>query len=335
MLEFQLKPDSISTIHIWLIVLLGISLLLTIFYLLHLGRFRIVVNAQYLRFSKLFLAVLASLQVFAWQLYFYSDSHDTVALWCFPLALIVGTGVWKLAKRSLDVNPLPARTIPIVIILISVVEVVGFAQATRQFCTEVSKVINPASDLMSLGLLVENSTTCASTDCGKPIKLYERQVTTNAFREFIERNRAAFETMSERAMLRAQPFVQSNCHGWVFTEGKHILKGQDVQLILNDNNYIEVEDPQSHDVAVYRNHDGEIVHTGLVRGSLAGATMVESKWGIGGVYMHIAEEQPYSQEIKYYRTCRPSHDVLMAQRNPVSSTDSTLLANQAVDDGVK
>ena len=70
--------------------------------------------------------------------------------------------------------------------------------------------------------------------------------------------------------------------------------------------------PEPNDVVVYRGHEGTILHTGLVRGSLEGATIVESKWGVGALYMHIAEEQPYSQDISYYRTDRPSHGILIS-----------------------
>lgn len=138
-------------------------------------------------------------------------------------------------------------------------------------------------------------------------------------------------------MLRAQPFAQSNCHGWVFTQGQHILRGEDVQLILDDNNYAKVANPQNNDVAVYRSSEGDIVHTGVVRGSLETATIVESKWGIGALYMHIAEEQPYSQNITYYRSERPSHEIFIANTDRTSelAAELLLLADQAIDDRVK
>jgi hypothetical protein len=113
-------------------------------------------------------------------------------------------------------------------------------------------------------------------------------------------------------MLRAQPWVQSNCHGWVFSQGQHIVRSEDVELILNENNYTQVSKAESNDIAVYRSEKGEILHTGVVRGLLEGATVVESKWGIGALYMHIAEEQPYSQNISFYRTDRGSHDILIS-----------------------
>ena len=115
--------------------------------------------------------------------------------------------------------------------------------------------------------------------------------------------------MSTKAMLREPPQLQSNCHGWVFTGGEHLLRGEDVQLILDDNGYDRVHSPESNDIAIYRDQSGYITHTGLVRGTLSGAVMVESKWGIGALYLHVADEQPYGKNIEYYRTNRGSHHI--------------------------
>jgi hypothetical protein len=299
-------------------VLLGMSFLLTIFYLLQFANVRFVLSPKYDRFSKLLLAVLASLQIFVWQLYFYQDSHDTVALWCFALALIGGAIVWRLAIGSNATHPMLARILPIAIALVSFVEFAGFAQATKQFSDTF-----PAFDLANPGVLVKKTDVFVTTDCGTTIELFERSITSDEFKNCIEKSLATVLPMSEKAMLRAQPFVQSNCHGWVFSQGQHILKGTDVQLILHDNHYTQVTKPESNDVAVYRSDEGEILHTGVVRGSLEGEVIVESKWGIGALYMHIAEEQPYSQNISYYRTDRQSHSILIS--NSQGKVEATAL----------
>jgi hypothetical protein len=343
MLEFQLTHNSISTIHIWLTALLGVSFILTLVFLLDFARTRFtgarpnrdrfLLGPKYHNFSKLLLAVLASLQIFAWQLYLYRSSHDTVALWCFPVAFLGGALVWRLTNGGAALDSSLVRSLPVAFVLISFIELAGFAQATRQFSE--SSLFNGVGELFSNvacpGKLVEKTTVCGTTDLGSPIKLFERQLTTDAFREHIQKCRATLATMSERAMLRAQPFVQSNCHGWVFTDGRHILRGEDVQAILNENSYIEVAKPQSNDVVVYRGDDGTILHTGVVRGTLEGAIVVESKWGIGALYMHVAEEQPYSQNLTYYRTHRPTHTITIATAKP----NDNLLTDQSVDDGVK
>ncbi len=339
MLEFQLTPNSISTIHIWLTALLGLSFLLTVVLLLQIFVARFVLSPKYYRFSKLLLAVLASFQIFAWQLYLYSDSHDKVALWCFALAIVGGALLWHLLTQSFSSHSFLVRKLPLAILLVSFLELAGFAHATKHF----SQLARPAdfsrmvTDIASPGELVEKTAISGTTDCGKTIQLFERQMSTDAFNDFIKLSRSTLPTISERAMLRAQPFAESNCHGWVFTQGQHILKGSDVELILNDNNYTEVTEPRYNDVAVYRSDEGAILHTGVVRGSLEGATIVESKWGIGALYMHVAEEQPYSENITYYRTDRPSHVILTvpSDRSPKATANVLLLADQTINDGVK
>lgn len=311
MLEFKLTPNSISTLNVWLMALLGMSFLLTVTYLLQFASTRFVLSHKYDRFSKLLLAVLACIQIFTWQLYFYEDSHDTVALWCFAVAIVGGALVWRVSRISPSAHQSFIRTLPIVVAMVSLAEFAGFAQATKHFT-------GPQLTMLAVdpGILVLNAEFCGTTDCGTQIQLFERQITSNAFQEYIAVSQSSIAAMAEKAMLRAQPFVQSNCHGWVFSQGEHIVKGEDVQRILDENNYTLVSQPASNDVAVYRSDEGVIMHTGLVRGSLNGATMVESKWGAGALYMHLSDEQPYSQNISYYHTNRPTHSILISSTKP-------------------
>lgn len=97
----------------------------------------------------------------------------------------------------------------------------------------------------------------------------------------------------------------SNCHGWVFTRGRYIIDERAVEMILADNGYFIVVDPTPGDIIVYRDQEGEIVHTGLVRAvEDGGVTWIESKWGIGRRYIHQPEDQGYSERFAYYRTER-------------------------------
>ncbi|MDX1927170.1 MAG: hypothetical protein SFV81_11670 [Pirellulaceae bacterium] len=337
MLEFQLTSNSTGTMHLWLTALLSLSFLLTVVFLLHFASGRFALSPKYERLSKLLLAVMASLQILAWQLYLYSDSHDKVALWCFPVAIVAGAIVWRCTSESMLSYPFLTRVLPIATFFLSLIELAGFAQATKQFSEstiyDFSRAV--AGNIGSPGRLVDKATVCGTTDRGQPIRLLEREITPIAFEEYIKKCRATMDVLAERAMLRAQPYAQSNCHGWVFTQGQHILKGEDVQCILTDNNYIEVSTPQANDIAVYRSDDGMILHTGLVRGSLEGATIVESKWGIGALYLHVAEEQPYSPNITYYRTDRPSHDITIVRKHQEATTSDSLLADQLIDDSVE
>lgn len=331
MLEFQLTPDSISTMYLWLTALLGISFLLTIVFLLKFASPRFVLSPKYDRFSRLLLAVLASLQILAWQLYFYRDSHDTVALWCFAIAMIGGVLVWQFSGKSQSRNSSFIRSLPIAIALVSLVEFAGFAQATMQFSHAAQGIEFTEIDEQFEFAVTQVAKTelCGKTDCGTPIQLFERQMTSDDFQNYIDRSQAAYANLSQIAMLRAKPSIRSNCHGWVFARGEHILRGTDIPIILNENHYTAVSKPTSNDIAVYRSAEGEVLHTGLVRGSLEGATIVESKWGIGALYMHIAEEQPYSQNITYYRTDRPSHDILVSVAAAMVA-DSNLQARSQV-----
>jgi hypothetical protein len=297
MLEFKLTPNSISTLNIWLMALLGMSFLLTVRCLLQFASTRFVLSHKYDRFSKLLLAVLACIQIFTWQLYFYEDSHDTVALWCFAVAIVGGALVWRVSRISPSAHQSFVRTLPMVVAMVSLAEFAGFAQATKHFTGP-----QPTLRAVDPGILEVNAEFSGITDCGTRIQLFERQITSDAFQEYIAYSQSSFAAMAEKAMLRAQPFVQSNCHGWVFSQGEHIVKGEDVQRILDENKYTLVSQPATND--------------GLVRGSLNGATMVESKWGVGAIYMHLSDEQPYSQNISYYHTNRPTHNILISSTKP-------------------
>jgi hypothetical protein len=101
---------------------------------------------------------------------------------------------------------------------------------------------------------------------------------------------------------------QSNCHGWVFTGGEFVLATQDIDKILSDNGYEQVADANPGDIVIYRGFQGEVLHTGLVRGVLDdGTVIVESKWGVAGRYLHRPEDQPYGQQFAYYRSPREGH----------------------------
>ena len=36
---------------------------------------------------------------------------------------------------------------------------------------------------------------------------------------------------------------RSNCHGWVFTGGRFLIRGNEVEVILRENNYVEQRRP--------------------------------------------------------------------------------------------
>jgi hypothetical protein len=76
-------------------------------------------------------------------------------------------------------------------------------------------------------------------------------------------------------------------------------------MLLEDNGYRVVERPRAGDVIVYRDGVDQIVHTGLVLCAFDdGQVLIESKWGIAGRYLHMAQDQYYSQLFSYYRSDR-------------------------------
>jgi len=108
----------------------------------------------------------------------------------------------------------------------------------------------------------------------------------------------------------------ANCHGWVFTGGKYMVRGQFVDTILQDNGYFPVSTPIVGDVVIYRDGTHTPVHTGLVKAvGQDGFVLVEGKWGSLGVYLHLPHEQPYSRDFEYYRSNRPGHLLLDIPRS--------------------
>jgi hypothetical protein len=100
-----------------------------------------------------------------------------------------------------------------------------------------------------------------------------------------------------------------DCHGWVFAGGLYWVCGEAVEEILADNGYRPVSGPRPGDVVIYRNPDRDILHSGVVRGTTpSGLVLVESKWGLGGVFLHPVDRHPYGGSAHtYYRSPRAGH----------------------------
>ena len=130
------------------------------------------------------------------------------------------------------------------------------------------------------------------TDKGNRLPLYKWSVAAPDFRRFA--------TASEQQYIRDFPSIrrepsseQTNCHGWVFTQGRHLLFGTEVEQILHDNGYRVAEWPEADDIIIYRNAHGTIVHSGIVRSVFTdGTVMIESKWGISARFLHLPTDQP-------------------------------------------
>lgn len=139
------------------------------------------------------------------------------------------------------------------------------------------------------------------TDKGRLVPVFQARL-LNSLAGYSEFNAVAFD---DQRIERAPSDSRSNCHGWVFTGGHYLLKGNGVEMILADNDYRLVEQPQPGDVIVYRDIVNLIVHSGLVRAAFPdGLVLVESKWGLEGRYLHRPEDQDYSGSFTYYRSPR-------------------------------
>ncbi|AWM40891.1 hypothetical protein GobsT_05450 [Gemmata obscuriglobus] len=148
----------------------------------------------------------------------------------------------------------------------------------------------------------------ATTDRGTPVVLKEPQSPRAPETLSSPEERLLRDTKLDDQVIRhAGPSDEFNCHGWVFTGGKFLLSPDDVELILKENGYAEVAQPQPGDVVVYRNN-GTVSHTALVRYVAEGQpVLVEGKWGTMGLFLHPVDKSPYGTALTYHRSARRGH----------------------------
>jgi hypothetical protein len=145
----------------------------------------------------------------------------------------------------------------------------------------------------------------ALTDLGQDVALWELptvEVPQLAEADLVFLRNYATEA---RAIRTAEADGHSNCHGWVFAGGRYWVRSEVVEEILHDNGYREAASPRAGDVVVYRDADGKVLHSGVVRGtSDDGHILVESKWGPLGRFIHLADAQPYPGSPTFYHSRR-------------------------------
>jgi hypothetical protein len=145
------------------------------------------------------------------------------------------------------------------------------------------------------------------TDRGTRIAVYEWDAVDDEYRSFVETAEAMYDKIFP-SLLREHSTDNTNCHGWVFTQGRYLLFGDEVELILRENGYQQVTEPRPDDVIIYRNGYGSILHSGIVRTLLdKQSVLVESKWGISARYLHLANDSPYGINFGFYRSQRRDH----------------------------
>ena len=162
----------------------------------------------------------------------------------------------------------------------------------------------------------------AITDEGTIVPLYHLTVEKGTFADYASNSAEKFSEFGNALIRRKEADMMANCHGWVFTAGRFLLKGNDVDRILCDNHYYVVSDPKPGDIVIYRNEAGAILHTALVQGVLTDGTVItESKWGVDQRFLHLPSMQPYSQIFDYYRTERPSHLIQIRESSDCDEDD--------------
>jgi hypothetical protein len=149
-----------------------------------------------------------------------------------------------------------------------------------------------------------------ATDQGRVIPLFVPAV-VNAESDLLAGDASIFARMDfgSRAIRIAPASDSSNCHGWVFTGGRYLIQGSDVETILADNNYLPATEPQPGDLILYRDSDGVIVHIGIVLTTGPNQpVLIESKWGQAGLYVHLPDAAPYAtRNYSFYRSHRTGH----------------------------
>jgi len=161
------------------------------------------------------------------------------------------------------------------------------------------------------------------TDKGNRLPLYTWSAASHEFRLFAITSEQQY--LQNFPSIRREPASdQTNCHGWVFTQGRHLLFGAEVEQILRDNDYWVADRPNTNDIIVYRNSHGTIIHSGIVRAVFTdGTVMIESKWGISARYLHLPTDQPYGDTYHYYRGDSTTHDVCVMPLEGEGSMAST------------
>ena len=162
-------------------------------------------------------------------------------------------------------------------------------------------------------LPLEALPTPARTDCGRAVPLFASLNSMVEDAAFSESELTLIKHWGDSLqILRLEAAgSHSNCHGWIFTGGRHRVKCEDVPAILEDNEYQRVDAPQAQDLVIYFGPRGEVLHSGLVHSAApSGRILIESKWGSLGVFLHPLTAQPYGTTYAFYHSHRAGHRLL-------------------------
>jgi hypothetical protein len=149
------------------------------------------------------------------------------------------------------------------------------------------------------------------TDCGRPIRMRSCMLLPPLDGRLIEAEDAwlRHHNLHDIVVRSGDAGPYCNCFGWVFTGGRFAID-DNIDALLEDNDYTEVTDPQPNDLAVYRGDCGSPMHVAVVRAvESSGEILVESKWGARACYYHPLHAYPSPNDYAcvFYRSPRTGH----------------------------
>jgi hypothetical protein len=169
----------------------------------------------------------------------------------------------------------------------------------------------------------------AVTDAGKPVALY-RPATRLSAQELAQYEQRLIKNLAGEVISTRPGGPESNCHGWVFTGGRYWVPSEEVDRIVKDNGYRPVPRPRAGDLVVYREPDGKVIHSGVVRFvDEDGQPLVESKWGLASRFLHPADRHCYAgSDAVFYRSARPGHHLQGLDSPGETSPETAPLVSQ-------
>jgi hypothetical protein len=150
----------------------------------------------------------------------------------------------------------------------------------------------------------------ATTDRGRNIVLWQARLNVAPEPE-LESPQTSWliaQGLTGRVIQSAPATRAYNCHGWVFTGGRYLLRDQEVEVVLQDNGYRPVATAAVGDLVVYRDQEGAVHHVAQVWGVKEdGQVVAESKWAWMGRFLHAPDRTVYGRQWAYYRSPRQGH----------------------------
>lgn len=223
------------------------------------------------------------------------------------LAIVVSSLHFQFAKLKLPACDLRSSSIVWSVMLCSLGTTLWSAQRLHEEEARDLDVLVESEYRMNDGSM-SPADVDAVTDRGRGIRLFHWQAPRQAAGSVTTPPTNPGANYTAMLIARSAPATDTNCHGWVFAEGRYLVRSETVEMILEDNGYTPTETPRTGDLVVHRSRTNEIQHTGVVRAVFEDGTVIEeSKWGVvGSRYLHPSDSQPYGPA-NYYRSPRQGH----------------------------